>query len=215
MKPDINIKLLAEQLTEIIGSLDYLLPELWLAFSLLFIVGLDLLISKRWPRAIAFLSLITLIVTFVLVCLQWQTLEQPVRLLAGMLQMDNFAVFFKLIFCLAGIFAILLSMSPRRSDATQFPEARQGEYYGIMLGLVVGTMLMSLSANLLSVYLSIEFVSICSYILTYFNFDKKSAEASMKYILFGGVASASACVRTWGSTSRARTTAEEVPRSGR
>src|SRR5690606_1182554 len=140
----------------------YLLPELWLAFSLLFIIGLDLLISKRWPRAIAFLSLSTLIITFVLLCLQWHTLEQPAGLLAGMLQLDDFAVFFKLIFCLAGIFTVLLSVSPGRSDAMQFPEARQGEYYGIMLGLVVGTMLMSLSANLLSVYLSIEFVSICS-----------------------------------------------------
>lgn len=189
MKPDINIKLLAEQLAEIAGSLGYLLPEIWLSFSVLLIVGLDLLIPKRWPRAIGIFSFIILIITFVLLCLQWQIFESPTRFLVGMLQLDDFAVFFKLIFCLAGIFAILLSLSPKRNHVITFPEARQGEYYGIMLALVTGTMLMSQSVNLLSVYLSIEFVSICSYILTYFNFDKKSAEAGMKYILFGGVAS--------------------------
>ena len=189
MKAEIDIQLLAEQLKEITGNLGDLLPELWLAVSLLFIIGIDLVIARRWPKAIAFLSLLVMITGFVLLCLQWQTVHQPVLLLTGMLQLDTLGIFFKFIFCLAGIFAVLLSFSRSNGIKTTLPGARQGEYFGMITGLVLGTFLMAQSVNLLSVYLSIEFVSVCSYILTYFNFDKKSAEAGVKYILFGGVAS--------------------------
>ncbi len=189
MKADIDIQLLAEQLKEITGNLGDLLPEIWLAVSLLFIIGIDLIIARRWPRAIAFLSLISLVIGFGLLYLQWQTVHTPAFLFANMLQLDSMAVFFKLIFCLAGVFAVLLSFIRTHSNTKKLPGARQGEYFGVMVGLVLGTLLMSMSANLLSAYLSIEFVSICSYVLTYFNFEKKSAEAGLKYILFGGVAS--------------------------
>ncbi len=187
MKADININLLTEQLTEITGSLGYLLPELWLAVSLLFIVLADLLIGKRWPHTISFLSLGAFIFTLILLVFQ-QHPSASTTLFTGMLQLDGLGIFFKLICCLAGIFTVFLSLS-RSQNSSPLAETIQGEYFGVMLALVLGTMLMSMSVNLLSVYLSIEFVSICSYILTYFNFDRKSAEASMKYILFGSVAS--------------------------
>src|SRR5690606_6817893 len=40
------------------------------------------------------------------------------------------------------------------------------------------------------IYLSIEIISICSYVLTSFDFNKKGTEASLKYLIFGAVCSA-------------------------
>ena len=49
---------------------------------------------------------------------------------------------------------------------------------------------MTLSVNLLSIYLSIELVSICSYLLTALSADRKASEGGIKYLLFGAVSSA-------------------------
>ena len=50
--------------------------------------------------------------------------------------------------------------------------------------------MMVMASNLLSIYISIELVSISSYMLTIFNFNRKSIESALKYLLFGAVASA-------------------------
>nr|MBP6386949.1 NADH-quinone oxidoreductase subunit N [Pseudarcicella sp.] len=55
---------------------------------------------------------------------------------------------------------------------------------------VLGLYLLTMSVNLMMVYLSLEIVSIASYIFTLFEKDKKASEGAIKYILFGAVASA-------------------------
>ena len=50
--------------------------------------------------------------------------------------------------------------------------------------------LMAEAANLLMAYLSLEFVSLTSYILTGFlRHNRRSQEAALKYLIYGGVAS--------------------------
>ena len=49
---------------------------------------------------------------------------------------------------------------------------------------------MASAANLLMAYLSLEFVSLTSYVLTgYLRHDRRSGEAALKYLIYGGVAS--------------------------
>ena len=50
--------------------------------------------------------------------------------------------------------------------------------------------MMMQSMHLLLIYLSIEMLSYGSYALTNFSFNKKSHEAGIKHLLFGGVSSA-------------------------
>ena len=64
------------------------------------------------------------------------------------------------------------------------------EWYSILVAMTLGLFLMTLSVNLLSVYLSIELVSICSYLLTALTADRKASEGGIKYLLFGAVSSA-------------------------
>jgi len=78
-----------------------------------------------------------------------------------MVVLDNFAIFFKVVLALSVVGALWMSLG---SKEVQGPN--QGEYYGILLGSVLGMFFMASAANLLMAYLSLEFVSLSSYVLT-------------------------------------------------
>jgi NADH-quinone oxidoreductase subunit N len=66
----------------------------------------------------------------------------------------------------------------------------QGELFALLLVLTLGMNLMAESRNLLMIYLSLELVSVISFVLAGFKInDRKSSEAALKYVVFGGVAS--------------------------
>src|SRR5207244_4470217 len=66
----------------------------------------------------------------------------------------------------------------------------EGEYYTLLLASGLGMFLMAASATLLMAYLSLEFVSLTSYVLTGFlRHNRRSGEAALKYLIYGGVAS--------------------------
>ena len=103
----------------------------------------------------------------------------------NMLAVDNFALFFKLLFL--GIAAlVILSSVDYVSKFARF----QGEYYALILISTLGMMLMAATAELISLYIALELTSISLYVLVGFLKDSKSSEASLKYLLLGAVASA-------------------------
>ncbi len=76
-------------------------------------------------------------------------------------------------------------------DSNLIPETQKGEFYVLMLILGFLLIMMGSVTNLLMIFLAIESVSLTSYILTGFQkFNKRSSEASLKYLLFGAVSSA-------------------------
>jgi NADH-quinone oxidoreductase subunit N len=151
----------------ILGDLIFSHPHKYF-FPLLFIAGL---------------GLILLVLFF-----QWhQLLERnAVDLFINMIRLDGMAVLLKAIFCLAGLVSIFLTLFPyEEKERVQ----QTGSYYIIFSSLLLGTFLMVMASNLLMIYISIELVSLSSYLLTNFRFDKNSAEAGLKYLLYGAVAS--------------------------
>src|SRR5574341_1312892 len=69
-------------------------------------------------------------------------------------------------------------------------QIHQGEYYTILLTSALGMFFMASSSNLLMAYLSLELVSLTSYVLTGFlPHNRRSSEAALKYLIYGGVAS--------------------------
>ncbi|MCK4862904.1 MAG: NADH-quinone oxidoreductase subunit N, partial [Dehalococcoidales bacterium] len=103
----------------------------------------------------------------------------------NMLAVDNFAIFFKMLF--AGIaFLVILASSDYIEKFSRF----QGEYYALILLSTLGMMLMAATADLISLYIALELTSISLYVLVGFLKDRKSTEASLKYLLLGAIASA-------------------------
>ena len=65
---------------------------------------------------------------------------------------------------------------------------RIGEYYFLLLGAAVGIFFMVGTNNLLLLVLGLELLSLASYSLAGFHKgEKRSAEAAMKYVVFGGL----------------------------
>lgn len=103
----------------------------------------------------------------------------------GVVAVDPMSTFFK-VFLILAAFLILLA-TPGSKELSQ---SNLGEFYVLLLGVTLAMMLLASSTDLLMMYLSLETVSIGSYLMVgYLKNDRSSNEAALKYLLFGAVAS--------------------------
>ncbi len=92
-----------------------------------------------------------------------------------MIILDNFSLFFKVISLLAVLLVIWMSVGSQ-----EVRQVHQGEYYTVLLTSALGMFFMASSSNLLMAYLSLELVSITSYILTgMLPHNRRSSEAAL------------------------------------
>jgi len=106
----------------------------------------------------------------------------------GMYVIDDFAIFFKVLIAVAGVLVVIFSLMSRELETDGGP--RLGEYYSLMLAMTFGMFLMVSANDLLLMYVGIEIVSLCSYAIVGFTKNvARSSEASMKYVIYGGVSS--------------------------
>src|SRR5512138_2397907 len=159
-------------------------PELALTFGTLVLFVLDLFWKKSAAR-VAYLTAAALAVLGVAAILLAQQPADATPLFNGMIANDAFASFFKWLFLASGPLTVVIA-----AQGKDFPDARVGEFYALLVAIVLGMFMMASATDLLMVYLSIEFVSMVSYVLAGFRKgDRKAAEGSLKYVIYGGVAS--------------------------
>lgn len=104
---------------------------------------------------------------------------------SGMYLVDPFALFFKLVFLIALLLTILMSVHYLRHEGIP-----AGEFYVVLLCSAVGMMVIASAGNLLSLYIGIETMSISIYALCGFiKQDRRSSEAALKYLLMGAFSS--------------------------
>jgi len=115
----------------------------------------------------------------------WQTPVPPsTGLFFGLIVCDPFSFALRWIAWGTVALVLLLIMASREVESS-----RRGAYLGLVLLIGVGLMLMAEANHLLMAYLSMELVSLSSYVLVGFLDEPRSAEASLKYLLFGALAS--------------------------
>jgi NADH-quinone oxidoreductase subunit N len=166
-------------------SLRYFWPETILTLGVLVLFVADLLVKRSESRGMI-LAGITFAVLAGAAAATWFLGDVPARpLFSGLIVHDSLGIFFKWIFLAATAMAVWMAV-PSKEIAL----ARQGEYFALLVAMCLGLNLMSTSVDLLMVYLSLEMVSLISYILAgYRRADRRAAEASLKYVIYGGVAS--------------------------
>ncbi|MGG6892711.1 NADH-quinone oxidoreductase subunit N [Rhizobium sp. BR 315] len=102
---------------------------------------------------------------------------------AGMFIADRFAVFFKFVFYLATILTFFLSR--KYADIEGIGSS---EYYVLLLFALSGMMIMASATDLLSIYVGLELMVLCTYVLTGFlRQQRRSNEAALKYVILGSV----------------------------
>jgi NADH-quinone oxidoreductase subunit N len=167
-----------------IASASWFRPELALSVGVLLLFLLDVG-WKKSPHRVLILTLGVLACFGVAAgCLSFQHVESR-AMFNGMIASDPFATFFKWLFLAAGVLTVLIA-----SRATEFGPLRLGVFYALLLSIVLGMFLMASSLDLLMLYLAVEMVSLPSYAIAgYKPGDRRAAEASLKYVIYGGVAS--------------------------
>lgn len=176
---------LNEQLIHIRQSLGGIAPEIFLAVFFCFFLFSELVLFKQFEKKKASFWLQNLalaggFIALILVLGQWNV--KPSYRFYPLLFLDHQAVFFKVMIIVSWIFA-LIHVRILKYD---FPP----EFNALLIATVLGLNLLTMSTHLLTIYLSLEVISISSYLLVAISPYKKAAEGGLKYLLFGAASSA-------------------------
>ncbi|MBV8819800.1 MAG: NADH-quinone oxidoreductase subunit N [Acidobacteriaceae bacterium] len=105
---------------------------------------------------------------------------------SGMLIVDGYATFFKVLVLVVGMLTVLSSYQYLRRE-----DAEAGEYHALILFSLVGQCIMASANELIMVFIGLETSSIATYILAgYLRDDKRNNESALKYFLLGSFATA-------------------------
>jgi NADH-quinone oxidoreductase subunit N len=160
-------------------------PETIVVLTALVVLFLDL----AWLRTEPNRTRMTLAAMFTafgcVVAFLWMlVMPEKATLLNGMLVVDPLTQLVKQALLVLTVFTAILAIETTFTDHV-------GEFFALLLLATVGMMFLVSSEELLMIFVSLELTSLSLYILTAFNKrNSKSAEAALKYFLFGGMAAA-------------------------
>lgn len=161
-----------------------LMPELIIALTLLIVLVFDLFdsISKT---VLGWMTIVGAGIAL-WVSIQMHQAGTVGTQFSEMFKVDNFSLFFNIIFLVSTILVVLISISYLGGG-----DRKQGPYYLLILLATLGMMLMAAGNELIIVFLGLELMSLSLYVLAgYFRESPASSEAGMKYLLLGAFASA-------------------------
>lgn len=176
---------LLSKLKSISISLYFTVPEWILIFGILLIILTGFFTRNKKTNLNALLALTFLLISGLFTIQYWNVYAAPVKLFAESIQSDQYSAYFKILIDLGAILTVLMSI--RNKDIT---EKFNSEFYTFLIAAVLGAHLLVMSSSLIMIFISLELLSISSYVLAGYSFTKKGAEGSLKYFLFGSAASA-------------------------
>ncbi|MHC4394007.1 MAG: NADH-quinone oxidoreductase subunit N, partial [Planctomycetota bacterium] len=170
------------------------LPEIAIVAVIVALLVVDMFMTRAGSKKLAWLALAGVGVAMFLVSRQMGadlgTVGQFGALKDGalvdpMLLESQTSRFFQMLFLIGTAVTIVFSYL-----SNELADRPMGEYYIVLLSALLGCFVMSEANNLLLIFVAIELLSIPSYVLTgYMKRDRASSEASVKYVIYGSVAS--------------------------
>ncbi|WP_421658497.1 NAD(P)H-quinone oxidoreductase subunit N [Leptothermofonsia sp. ETS-13] len=164
---------------------EVILPELIVTATLLLVVVGDLIVgraaSSKWTPYVSIVGLLAAVGSLYFL---WDA-PNPISFL-GSFNGDNLSIVFRGIIALSAAVTILMSIRYVEQSGTSL-----AEYLTILLTATIGGMFLSGADELVMIFVSLETLSISSYLLTgYTKRDPRSNEAALKYLLIGASSSA-------------------------
>ena len=157
----------------------YILPELVLTGGALIVLIADVVLPKDRRAALAWVTLAALGATAASLLPFTQT---HVEVAHGLLAVDQFALFFKVVFLGAAAVTVLMSIRYLATEGAASP----GEYYFLILCATLGMMIMAGGIDLITIFIGLETMAVSFYILAgYIKPNQRSNEAAVKYFLLG------------------------------
>ena len=178
-------------LENLITDAHLIIPELIVSVTLLLVVLFDLIFNKD-KSIIPYISVVGL---FFALYYAIQGIGQNSYAFTsavfsnkyGLLAIDSFGSYFKILILITSILIVFFS---KASSEIQKIFDRSGEYYALLMGMVLGMLFMVSASDLIMIYLSMELLSLSSYVLAGFTkLRDRNSEASLKYLIYGAVSS--------------------------
>ncbi|HAL57628.1 MAG TPA: NADH-quinone oxidoreductase subunit N, partial [Bacteroidetes bacterium] len=167
--------------------MQFTLNDLWQSAPLLTVTATGLLAllvegaGKGKPIRVYWISLAGLAVA---AGFSLQNLGPEVPLFSNSIVGGGYASYFNLLFLSSALFSIILSKA-----YLERLDVERGEFYILILFSTLGMMLMAAATDLIVIFLGIELMSVCLYVLAGFMRKKMIAnESSLKYFLLGAFA---------------------------
>lgn len=168
-------------LNDLSANILSVLPLTLLVVWALLLLLVDLFIPAGRKGWTAFLALLGLAVALIFTLIQVGPTGPSFN---GMVMVDGYSQFLNVLFLISAILGIGLSY-----DYLKRMGLEKGEFYTLLLLSVGGMMLMSMAADLIVVFLALEWLSIPLYIMAGFAQPKtESEESALKYFLLGAYA---------------------------
>ena len=164
-------------------SLEFFIPEIILVIIILACLITDLFLKKSKTDLIGWVLGIGLVI----VGLSVYNLSSvpPTTLFLDMIVIDPFSSYMKIIIIISTLLIIVASWANN-----ELSKYRKGEYFTLIGIMVVGLFLMTSSIDIIMLYVSIEVVSIMSFVLAgYLKLNTRSNEAGLKYVIYGAFSS--------------------------
>jgi NADH-quinone oxidoreductase subunit N len=159
-----------------------ILPELVVIIAACLVLALDPIVPAAKKELLAWLTLGSLAICLGLTSSQMGT---RVSAFSDLVIIDPYAGFWKLLLYLVTGLTVLLSIGYLKAERLNY-----GEYYGFILLALAGMMVMVSGADLLTIYLGTELMSLSLYVMAGLKrTEPRSLEASAKYFVLGAFSS--------------------------
>jgi len=161
-----------------------ILPEGIVIITLLLVLVIDLIAGRSSAKGIPYVAIGGLLLSVVALYKEWDV-ANPISFL-GSFNGDTLSVAFRAIVALSATVTILMSIRYVQQAGTSL-----AEFIGLLLTATLGGMFLSGANELVMIFISLETLSIASYMMTgYMKRDPRSNEAALKYLLIGAASSA-------------------------
>jgi NADH-quinone oxidoreductase subunit N len=159
------------------------LPETILISAGTLLMLLEAVLSRKWQRSFGHISLVALAAAMAAALYAY---DSPGPAFSGMLVVDGFSTFFRVLVTGVGILTVLASYRYLAREG-----AETGEYHALLLFSISGQCVMATANELIMIFIGLEISSIASYVMAgYLRDDKRNNEAALKYFLLGSFATA-------------------------
>lgn len=168
---------------QLFGFIGYYIPEVICVILMMTLLIAESAVKNEHAPRIKIHIYTQLGLLLVLINLLMNLGEKPVQIFHNAVTIDPFSTLIKIIMTLGTMGAVYLSHTSKDIYTNL-----KSEFSIMAVGVLIGGMLLASANNMLTLYLGIEILSILSYVLSSFKREESSsAEAGMKYALYGGL----------------------------
>ena len=155
-----------------------IIPEIILTITALSVLSLDMMRPLRASMSLTVASLGLVTAGFVVI----QGNINTGVLFGGMLKLDQYSIYFDVLYILVGLMTLIFSQGYLIKKGTLY----RAEYPALILFSIIGMMLMTCANDLIILFLGLELLSLSLYVLVGFlRNNLLSNESAIKYLLLG------------------------------